>query len=121
MKTQRKTLNLKELTKITKAKVGAGFTTPYIERAIEVFTKEIVKALFEGKRVKLGKLILKAEISETPTIKVVRNPQTGETMEKEYKPFIKFKVLPRKIEFSNTEEKKAVEEEILNTLNLIKR
>jgi nucleoid DNA-binding protein len=101
-----KTLTLKKLTKEIKAKVGAGFSSPIIEKTIEQTFKEIVKALLEGKSVKIGVLRLKPEIVETSTVKTVRNPQTGEKMEKTINPYVRIKVLPRRLEFSDFEELK---------------
>jgi len=113
-----KTLTLKKLAKEVKPRVGAGLKTPIVEKTLEYAFKEVVKALLEGKRVKIGELVLKADVSETPLIKEVRNPQTGEKVEKEIKPFIRFKVLPRKIEFSNAKEFKKIKETLIGSVSL---
>lgn len=114
----KKTLTTKDLIRIVKAKVGAGFTTPIIEKAVMLTLKEIVNALFEGKRVKLGNITLRAKIQEEKTTKKFKRPDTGEEVEKEILPHIKIVATPRKIEFSNPKEREKIKQEFLKAFQI---
>ena len=115
---KKQTLNTKDLVRIVKAKVGAGFTTPIIEKAVILTLKEIVNALFEGKKVKLGNIVLRSKIQDEKTTKTFRRPDTGETVEKEIPPHIRIIPSPRKIEFSNPKEREEIKRKFLNSLQI---